>query len=170
MLPYRRPYKVLRLSTSLHRLVLAQFPRFLLIFLSRFPYAVWCYTMLPYNCRSRSSLLAAFSRTILWTAKTLFVSSRHQYKVHVPCCSHRQDSNSSPCLSVCLSVSALREWRRGEGRRGEAWRGEGRGGEERGGGGEGRGGEGREGRVGELLGVLGSSSPFPARTITKLLF
>ena len=48
--------------------------------------------MLPYNYRSRSSLLAVSSRTILWTAKTLFVSPRHQYKVHVPCCSHRQDS------------------------------------------------------------------------------
>ena len=102
MLPYRRPYKVLRLSTSLHRLVLAQLPRFLLILLSRLPNAVWCYTMLPYNYRSRSSLLAVFSRTILWTAKTLFVSPRHQYKVHVPCCSHRQDSNSSPCLLVPL--------------------------------------------------------------------
>ena len=74
MLPYRRPHKVLRLSTSLHRLVLAQLPRFLLIFLFRLPHAVWCYTMLPYNYRSRSSLLAVFSRTILWTAKTLFVS------------------------------------------------------------------------------------------------
>ena len=98
MLPYKRPHKVLRLSTSLHRLVLAQLPRFLLIFLFRLLYAVWCYTMLPYNYRSRSSLLAVFSRTILWTAKTLFVSSRHQYKVYVPCCSHRQDSNSSPRL------------------------------------------------------------------------
>ena len=104
MLPYRRPHKVLRLSTSLHRWVLAQFPRFLLIFLFRLPYAVWCYTMLPHNYRSRSSLLAVFSRTILWTAKTLFVSPRHQYKVHVPCCSHRQDSNSSPRLLVPLLV------------------------------------------------------------------
>ena len=96
MLPCRRSHTVLRLSTSLHRWVLAQLPRFLLIFLFRLPYAVLCYTMLPYSYRSRSSLLAVFSRTILWTAKTLFVSLRHQYKVHVPCCSHRQDSNSSP--------------------------------------------------------------------------
>ena len=81
MLPCRRPHKVLCLSTSLHRWVLAQLPRFLLIFLFRLPYAVWCYTMLPYNYRSRSSLLAVFSRTILWTAKTLFVSPRHQYKM-----------------------------------------------------------------------------------------
>ena len=58
--------------------------------------------MLPHNYRSRSSLLAVFSRTILWTAKTLFVSTRHQYKVHVPCCSHRQDSNSMPRLQISL--------------------------------------------------------------------
>ena len=31
-----------------------------------------------------------------WTAKTLFVSPRHQYKVRVPCCSRRQDWNSQP--------------------------------------------------------------------------
>ena len=43
MLPCRRPHKVLRLSTSLHRWVLAQLLRFLLIFLFRLPYAVWCY-------------------------------------------------------------------------------------------------------------------------------
>ena len=98
------PHKVLRLSTSLHSWVLAQFPRFLLIFLFRLPYAVWCHTMLPYNYRSRSSLLAVFYRTILWTAKTLFVSPRHQCKVHVPCCSHRQDSNSSPRLLVPVLV------------------------------------------------------------------
>ena len=60
--------------------------------------------MLPYNYRSRSSLLAVFSRMILWTAKTLFVSPRHQYNVHVPCCSHRQDSNSSHRLLVPLLV------------------------------------------------------------------
>ena len=72
---------------------------FLLIFF-RLPYAVWCYTMLLYNYRSRSSLLAASSRTILWTAKTLFVSPRHQYRVQVPCCSHRQDSSSSPRFLV----------------------------------------------------------------------
>ena len=104
MLPCRRPHKVLCLSTSLHRWVLAQLPRFLLIFLFRLPHAVRCYMMLPYNYRSLSSLLAVFSRTILWTAKTLFVSPRHQCKVHVPCCSHRQDSNSSPRFRVPLWV------------------------------------------------------------------
>ena len=36
--------------------------------------------------------------------QTLFVSPRHQYKVHVLCCSHRQDSNSSPRLRVPLLV------------------------------------------------------------------
>ena len=104
VLPYRRPHKVLRLSTSLHRWVLAQFPRFLLIFLCRLLYAVRCYMMLPYNYRSRSSSLAVFTQTVLWTAKTLFVSPRHQYKVLVPCCSHRQDSNSSLRLLVPLLV------------------------------------------------------------------
>ena len=104
MLPCRRSHTVLCFSTFLHRWVLAQLPRFLLTCLSRLPYAVRCYTMLPYNYRSRSSLLAVSSRTILWTAKTLFVSPRHQYKVHVPCCSHRQDSNSSHRLQVSLLV------------------------------------------------------------------
>ena len=98
MLPYRRPHKVLRLSTSLHRWVLAQFPRFLLIFLFRLPYAVWCYTMFPHNYRSRSSLLAVLSRTIL----CLFVSLRHQCRVHMFYFSHRLDSNSSPRLLVSL--------------------------------------------------------------------
>ena len=42
------------------------------------------------------------SRTILWTAETLFVSPRHQCKVHVPCCSRRQDSNSSLRLLILL--------------------------------------------------------------------
>ena len=63
--------------------------------------------MLPYNYRSRSSLLAVFSRMIFRTAKALFVSPRHQYKVHVPCCSHRQDSNSSHRLLVPLLVLTL---------------------------------------------------------------
>ena len=56
----------------------------------------------PHNYRSRSSLLDVSTRTILWTAKTSFVSPRHQYKVHVPCCSRRQDSNSSPRLLILL--------------------------------------------------------------------
>ena len=47
----------------------------------RLPYAVRCHMMLPHNYRSRNSLLAAFSRTILWTAKTLFANPRHQYKM-----------------------------------------------------------------------------------------
>ena len=70
--------------------------------LCRLLYAVWCYMMRPHNCRSRSSSLAAFTRTALWTAKTLFVSPRHQCKVHMPCCSHRQDSNSQPRLLILL--------------------------------------------------------------------
>ena len=70
--------------------------------LFRLLYAVMCYTMLPHNYRSRSSLLDVSTRTIPWTAKTSFVSPRHQYKVHVPCCSRRQDSNSQPRLLILL--------------------------------------------------------------------
>ena len=65
-------------------------------------FSVLCYTMLPHNYRSRSSLLDVSTRTIPWTAKISFVSPRHQYKVHVPCCSRRQDSNSQPRLLIFL--------------------------------------------------------------------
>ena len=54
----------------LRRWILAQLHRFLLMCLFRLLYAVLCYTMFPHNYRSRSSLLDASSRTILWTAKT----------------------------------------------------------------------------------------------------
>ena len=108
MLPCRRSHTVLCLRTFLHRWVLAQLPRFLLMCLFRLPCAVWCYTMLPHNYRSRSSSLAVSTRTIPWTAETLFVSSRHQCKVHMPCCSRRQDSNSQPhFLSLPLSLTCL---------------------------------------------------------------
>ena len=70
--------------------------------LFRLLYAAMRHTMLPHNYRSRSSLLDVSTRTIPWTAKTLFVSPRHQYKVHVPCCSRRQDSNSQPHLLILL--------------------------------------------------------------------
>ena len=80
MLPCRRSHPVPCLSMSLRRWVLAQFPRFLLTCLYRLLYAVLYYTILPHNYRSRSSLLVVSSRTNLWTAKTLFVSHRHQYK------------------------------------------------------------------------------------------
>ena len=98
MLPRRRPHPLPCLSMSLRRWVLAQLPRFLLICLCRLLYAVRCYMMLPHNYRSRSSSLAASTRTILWTAETLFVSPRHQCKVHMHCCSRRQDSKSQPRL------------------------------------------------------------------------
>ena len=101
-LPCRRSHTVLFLRTFLRRWVLAQLPRFLLMCLFRLLFAVLCYTMLLHNHRSRSSLLDVSSRTILWTAKTSFVSPRHQYKVHVPCCSRRQDSNSSHRLLILL--------------------------------------------------------------------
>ena len=108
MLPRRRPHPALCLSMSLRRLVLAQLPRFLSTCLGRLLYEVRCYMMLPHNYRSRSSLLAVFTRTVLWTAKTLFVSLRHQCKVHMPCCSHRQDSKNQPrLLSLPLTLTCL---------------------------------------------------------------
>ena len=108
MLPCRRPHPVPCLSMSLRRWVLAQLPRFLLICLCRLLYAVRCYMMLPHNHRSQSSSSAVFTRTVLWTAKTLFVSLRLQCKVHMPCCSHRQDSNNQPrLLSLPLTLTCL---------------------------------------------------------------
>ena len=108
MLPCRRSHPVPCLSMSLRRWVLAQLPRFLLICLCRLLYAVRCYMMLPHNYRSRSSSLAVSTRTILWTAETWFVSPRHQCKVHMPCCSRRQDSNSHPrLLSLPLTLTCL---------------------------------------------------------------
>ena len=97
--PCRRSHTVLCLSTFLHRWVLAQLPRFLLMCLFRLPYAVRCYTMLPHNYRSRSSLLDVSSRTILWTAKTLIVSPRHRYKTILVV--------SSPPLICTLTRSSL---------------------------------------------------------------
>ena len=73
----RRPHPVPCLSMSLCRWVLAQLPRFLLIRLCRLLYAVWCYMMLPRNYRSRSSSLAAFTRTVLWTAKPPSMQGSH---------------------------------------------------------------------------------------------
>ena len=105
MLLRRRLHPVPCLSMSLRRWVLAQLPRFLLIRLCRLLYAVWCYMMLPHNYRSRSSSLAAFTRTVLWTAKTLFVSPRHQCRAHMLYLSHRQDSNSQ---SLPLSLLLIR--------------------------------------------------------------
>ena len=104
MLLRRRPNPVPCFRMSLRRWVLAQLPRFLLIRLCRLLYAVRCYMMLPHNYRSRSSSLAVFTRTVLWTAKTLFVSPRHQCKVHMPYFSHHQDSNRQPLpLSLLLT-------------------------------------------------------------------
>ena len=121
MLLRRRPHPVLCLSMSLRRWVLAQIPRFLLIRLCRLLYAVWCNTMLPHNYRSRSSSLAVFTRTVLWTAKTLFFSLRHQCRVHMFYLSHRLDSHSqslplslllirtcSPTLAALLAIPSSR--------------------------------------------------------------
>ena len=66
-LPCRRSHTVLFLRTFLRRWVLAQLPRFLLTCLFRLLHAVLCYTILPHNYRSRSSLLDVSSRTILLT-------------------------------------------------------------------------------------------------------
>ena len=86
----------------------ALLPRSLLMCLFRLLYAVMCHTMLPHNYRSRSSSLDVSTRMIPWTAQTSFVSPRHQYKVHVPCCSRRQDSNSQPrLLSLPLTLTCL---------------------------------------------------------------
>ena len=65
MLLCRRSHTVLFLRRFLRRWVLAQLPRFLLTCLFRLPHAVLCYTILPHNYRSRSSLLDVSSRTIL---------------------------------------------------------------------------------------------------------
>ena len=56
--------------------------------------AVWCNMMLPHNSSSRSSSLAAYTRTALWTAKTLFVNFRHQCRIHMCYLRHRPVSNS----------------------------------------------------------------------------
>ena len=101
-LPCRRSHTVLLPRTFLRSLVLAQLPRFLLIRLCRLLYAVRCFMMLPHNYRSRSSSLAAFTRSALWTAKTLFVNPRQQCRVHMLYLSHRQDSNSQPLLLSLL--------------------------------------------------------------------
>ena len=104
-LPCRRSHTVLFLRTFLRRWVLAQLPRFLLIRQCRLLFAVWCSMMLPHNYRSRSSSLAVFTRTVLWTAKTLFVSLRHQCRIHICYLRHRPDSNSQ---SLPLSLLLIR--------------------------------------------------------------
>ena len=103
-LPCRRSHTVPFFRTFLRRWVLAQPPRFLLIRLCRLLYAVWCNMMLPHNYRSPSSSLAVFTRTALWTAKTLFVSLRHQCRIHMFALSHRLDSNSQSLLLSLLLI------------------------------------------------------------------
>ena len=131
MLLCRRSHTVLFLRTFLRRWVLAQLPRFLLTWLFRLLYAVLYYTILPLNCRSRSSLLNVSFQTIL-----LIVRARHRHKAilvvshclhfltlqrfalsaapvltvtitsalwpRVSCCSHQRVSNSMPRLQVSL--------------------------------------------------------------------
>ena len=136
MLPCRRFHTELFLRTFLRRWVLAQLPRFLLMCLFRLPYAVRCYTILPHNYRSRSSLLDVSSRMIL-----LIVRARHRYKsilvvshclhfltllrlapsavpaftetvtctlrLHMSCCSHHRVSKSMPRLQVSILICTL---------------------------------------------------------------
>ena len=105
-LPCRRSHTVLVPRTFLRSLVLAQLPRFELIRQCRLLSAVWCNMMLPHNYCSRRSLLAAFNRTALWIAKTLFVSPRHQCRVQMFYLSHRLDSHSqSLSLSLLLTLT-----------------------------------------------------------------
>ena len=73
-LPCRRSHTVLFLRMFLRRWELALLPRSLLMCLFRLLNAAMCYTMLPHNYRSLSSLLDVSTRTIPWTAKTSFVS------------------------------------------------------------------------------------------------
>ena len=104
MLLRRRPHPIPCLSMSLRRWVPAQLPRFLLIRLCRFLHIVLYNLTLPHNSTSLSSSLAVFTRTVLWTAKTLFVSHRHQCRVHMLYLSYRQDSNSQSLpLSLLLT-------------------------------------------------------------------
>ena len=49
--------------------------------------------------------MAAFTRTALWTAKTLFVSLRHHCRIHMCYLRHRPDSNSQ---SLPLSLLLIR--------------------------------------------------------------
>ena len=79
---------------GLRSLALAQRPRFQLMRQCRLLHIVWCNLMLLHNSTSRSSSLAGFSRTVLWTVETLFVSSRHQCWAHMWYLCHRPDSNS----------------------------------------------------------------------------
>ena len=99
MLPCRRSHTVLCLSTFLNRWVLAQLPRFLLICLFRLPYAVRCYTMLPYNYRSRSSLLDVSSRTILM--------DRQNFDRQSPSSVQDDIVSDSPSLTCTLTRSSL---------------------------------------------------------------
>ena len=104
-LPCRRSHTVLFPRTFLRRWVLAQLPRFLLTRRCRLLHIVWCNMTLPHNCSSRSSSLAVFTRTVLWTAKTLFVSPRHLSRIHMPYLSHRLDLNRQ---SLPLSLLLVR--------------------------------------------------------------
>ena len=104
-LPCRRSHTVSFLRTFLRRWVFVQLSHFLLIRQCRLLYAVWCNMMLPHNLTSRSSSLAVFTRTVLWTAKTLFVSLRHQCRIHMCYLCHRLDSSSQ---SLPLSLLLIR--------------------------------------------------------------
>ena len=101
----RRSHTVLFPKMFLRSLVLVQLPRFQLMRQCRLLRAVWCNLMLPHNSTSRSSSLAGFSQTILWIVDILFVSLRHQSRIHMSYLSHRLDLNSQ---SLPLSLLLIR--------------------------------------------------------------
>ena len=99
MLPCRRPHKVPCLSTSLHRWVLASASSFSVDICSdshtQYGATRCCHTTTFHG----SSLLAVFSRTILWTAKTSFVSPPPSVQDDI--------GTDSPSLTCTLTRSNL---------------------------------------------------------------
>ena len=76
----------------------------------RLLHIVWCNLMLPHNSTSRSSSSPGFSQTVLWTVDILFVSLRHQCRIHMFYLRHRLDSNSQslhPSLLLIRTCSPM---------------------------------------------------------------
>ena len=104
-LPFRRSHTVLFLRTFLRRWVLAQLPRFSVGVFVQTPIRSTVLhdvsTQLPLT---EFFIGCIFSNDPLDRQKPRSSAPRHQYKVHVPCCSRRQDSNSSPRSLILLLV------------------------------------------------------------------
>ena len=98
MLLRRRSHPALCLSMSLHRWVLAQLPRFLVMRLCRLLHIVLYLLTRPHNSTSLSSSLAGFTQTYLLIVGILSVSPRHQYWAHMWHFYRRQDLNNQPLL------------------------------------------------------------------------